>query len=385
MQKKGKFGRNTRHTVLKRGSVANTFSLVKPNKNMKKNLVLPLFLAVAMSASAQPDPDALKVQGGGSMGKKTIVPKLDKLAVAQSTIIFKTATTREMLKNEKGAFGGRKSLGGSVTGRVTAYLETTDGDLTKEDFQGLADHFYTYLNQQLEAAGIATVDWGTVTKADFYTAENESGDEKKVKEETQRKGQVYEVVNANNGNTLISYDPTKTMNIGFAFGKMKRAGKFSDDLDAPVAYMHTVVDFADIMMDGDAKTGTSVSYEAGGITKITKTKAFNFNSSVGANLKVAGGATWDGKPVGGRIMFYNQKMATDMIQFEKDISSGVKFANEVTQDPNRKVLNKKENIFAKDFNAVPVVISTTKAQYIAAAKTALENYAVSLATTLKEE
>ncbi|WP_290799161.1 hypothetical protein [Flavihumibacter sp. UBA7668] len=341
---------------------------------MKYNLVAAMLLA-ASPLMAQVNPDALKIVGGGAMGKKTIVPKIESLAFPQVTILYKTATTREMFKNERGALGGRKHGGGSVAGRVTSYLDITDVELTQEDYQQLTNGFYTYLLAACNKEGIKTVDWATVASQDFYKDQEDKKEEEKMQQESQRRGQVYTTVNAYEGNTLLNYDPTKTMNLGFAFGRAKKASRFSDDLKADLAIVHLVVDFADIKMDGDVKTSQYTRSLAPFVYRITKTRDFSFNSTVEENVKVLGGTAWDGKPIGGRIFFYNEKMQTDQILFDSDISADVKFATNVTQDPTKKVLNKKENIFAKDFNAVPVVVSTTKSAYISAVKKALENFA----------
>lgn len=323
---------------------------------------------------AQPA-DALNLVGGGAMGKKTIVPKIEQIAFPQVTILYKTATTRDMYKNERGVLGGRKQGGGAVAGRVTTYLDITDGDLTQDDYQQLTNQFYTYLLAACKREGIKTVDWSAISTHEFYKEQEDKSDSEKQQQENQRRGQVYTLVNANNGSTLVNYDPTKTINMGFSFVKAKKLGRFSDDLNADLAFMHLVLDFADITMDGDVRTGQSTRSIAPFVYTITKTKSFSFNSNVEENVKVAGGTAWDGKPIGGRILFYNDKMQSDQIFFANDIPSGVKFADMVSEDPTKKILNKKENIFAKDFNAVPVVVSTTKSAYLNAARKALENFA----------
>jgi hypothetical protein len=111
------------------------------------------------------------------------------------------------------------------------------------------------------------------------------------------------------------------------------------------------------------------------MTRITKSKKWKMGGSVGANVKVAAN--------GGMSMFYNEKNQTESMGVTKDVPSGVEFATSVTEDPNMEKLHTKENIFAKDFNMTPVVISTTKAKYKEAAKKALENYADIFAAKIK--
>lgn len=337
-----------------------------------KQMLFTLFLASCVFVSRAQDEktvdETLKMYVGGTFGKAKMFGKMEKLALAQTSIYFKTATTREVIENERGAFGSRKSGGGSVAGRITAYLNTTDGELTDADFQEIADSFYVYLSAKLKEAGVPAVEWNEITTNSFYKEQGiELDDIKKDMNEMKKKGQVYSHINANKGNTLWRYSITGGISPGFAFGKAKKAARFSEDLNADLSFMHLVVDFADIMLDGDVKTGTSYSYGAGGMTKITKNKKWKMDASVGANVKVAANS--------GMSMFYNQKNQTESMGITRDVSSDIQFSSSVVEDPNKEKLRAKDNIFAKDFNMNPVVISTTIAQYKSAAMKALYNYA----------
>ncbi|HYE54687.1 MAG TPA: hypothetical protein VD996_07585 [Chitinophagaceae bacterium] len=332
-----------------------------------EQLIAGALTLTTLSLSAQ-DPEALKILVGGTFAKPKIIPKMEKLAIAQASIYFKTATTREVYENERGGLlGGRKSGGGAVAGRITAYLETTDGELTEQDYQELADNFYKYFNQKLQAAGVSTVDWNTITNTTFYKEDGTDLEElKKDMDAMKKKGQIYAHINANKGSTLYRYNIAGGMfNTGFAFGKAKRAEKFSEQIGAPAIYMHLVVDFADIWLDGDVKTGTS-NESTMFYTKVTTSKKWKMDAKVGADMKVS---------TAGTSMLYNEKSQAEILNVVKDISSNVPFASGVSADASKEVLRKKDNIFAKDFNMTPMVVSTTKAQYKAAAAKALENYA----------
>lgn len=347
---------------------------------MKQIILLSSFpLLLCLAVKAQPDfqkqaDESMKVATGGTFGKSKIIPKLDKLAIAQASVYFKTATTREVVENERGAFGKRKSGGGSVAGRITAYLETTDGELTPEDFQELADGFYSYLGKKLSDAGVSTVDWDKITATDFYKNEGMDLDDiKKDEAQMKKKGQIYTVVNANKGNSLYRYNISGGISPGFAFGKIMKATRFSEDVDAPVVFMHLTVDFADIWLDGDVKTGSSRE-ETMFYTKVTTSKKWKMDAEVGADLKVS---------TIGTSMFCNDKKQSENLNVTKDIPSYTSFASGVSQDANKEVLRKKDNIFAKDFNLTPMVVSTTKARYKAAAQKALENYADTFVAKIK--
>ncbi|MGZ8545329.1 MAG: hypothetical protein ACXWV0_08535, partial [Flavisolibacter sp.] len=304
---------------------------------MKQTVFFLVMICMIQTSLAQDEKtvdETLKMYVGGTFGKARMFGKLEKLALAQTSIYFKTATTREVIESERGAFGKRKSDGGSVAGRVTAYLETTDGELTDADFQEVADSFYAYLSAKLKADGIATVDWNDISGNTFYKEQGvELDDIRKDMNEMKKKGQIYSHINANKGNTLWKYSITGGISPGFAFGKAKKAARFSEDVKGDLSFMHLVVDFADIMLDGDVATGTSTKYGADGITRITKNKKWKMDASVGANLKVAANT--------GMSMFYNEKNHTESMGITRDVSSNIQFATSVTEDPGKQKLGNK--------------------------------------------
>lgn len=338
---------------------------------MKKTilfLAMALCLSQAIAQSKETVEETLKITGGGTFSKPKILKELDKIAITQASVYFKTATTREVLETERGAFGGRKSGGGAVAGTITAYLDFSDEEMTEADYQALADDFYDYLNKKLQENKVQTIEWASITAAAFYKEDGEDvKDVSKDYDAMKRKGQLYYHINAKQGKTLLKHSITGGMNIGFAFGKLKRASKYTKELDAPMAMLHLTVDFADIFLDGEVSTGTSTEYQAGGITKITKNKNWKMNANVAANLKVAAN--------GGNTTLFNEKMISESLTVAKDINSNLVFASSVKEDAGMEKLKKKDNIFAKDFNMNPVVITTTKEKYKAAAQKALHNYA----------
>ncbi len=171
--------------------------------------------------------------------KSKIVPKLKKIAITELTVNYKLTTTAKTIAQEKGT--------GKMAGaRVTAYLETTDGELTKEDLQPITDHFYRYFQKKLKENGIDTVGWSQVAATDFY---QKIGDDDE-KDDSKKEGGGNEWIECTANNGKIVHRGTA----GFAGGKGKRAMDFSDDLDAIGASFKVNVDFADVMVNLDIKT-----------------------------------------------------------------------------------------------------------------------------------
>ena len=70
---------------------------------MKKSLlVLSLMFSVAQAIAQSEETvnETLKITTGGTFSKPKILRELEKIAVTQATVYFKTATTREVLEND---------------------------------------------------------------------------------------------------------------------------------------------------------------------------------------------------------------------------------------------------------------------------------------------
>jgi hypothetical protein len=173
-------------------------------------LLMILFSVVfeGSSAFAQKDKsnnDGNSDAGHFNWGKSKLVPKLKKLAITELTVSYKLTTTAKTIAQEKDT---RKMAGA----RVTAYLETTDGDLTQEDFQGITDHFYNYFQKKLKENGIDTVGWNDVVASEFYQKSGGDGDDDDDKKKSGG-GNEWVVCTANNGKVIHSGQA------GFAGGK----------------------------------------------------------------------------------------------------------------------------------------------------------------------
>ena len=300
----------------------------------------PLLAAMVMALTAlstitkAQDPDALKIMVGGTFAKPKIMPNLEKFAIAQLTVNYKLSSTQMTVGKEKTFMGGSNMAGA----KITAYLETTDGELTEADFQEVTDHFYAYFQKKLKSSGIDTVAWSKITATEFYKDNDEKDDDK------EDKNQVKVTNNANKGARIYGGATA------FAFGKGKKATKFCEEVGAPAGFFHLTVDFADLMADVNIKTGRD---------KRTTT----YSSSVKPDMKVA--------PNTGLTLLWNEKYQSESLMVQKDISSDYTYHTSLTEDPSR--IKNRAFAFAKSMK--PVVIETTREQYKTAAKKALEKYA----------
>ena len=316
-------------------------------------LSLFIFFAIQAQPAAENKELAkhLDISTGSTFGKPKILPGADKMAIAQAVITFKQMSTAEVTKSDrkKVSFSGAGST--KYTASVSSYLEITDGALSDDDFQGLANHFYAYLQKTLKANNVDTVGWNKITSTDFY----QSGKEDKNEDNDEAQKAVTYV--ANNGNSMYNGK------MGFAFGKAKKASNFCDDIGAPAAFIYVTVDFADIQIDLKASksSGWSTSYySVGGKSKATS------NTVVAPFMKV--------EADGGSTLLWNEKSGSESVGVVKDIPSKVDFATGVEKDPSLK--DKKFSFsFSTKIKSTPVVIKTTREKYVAAAKVALEKYA----------
>jgi len=313
-------------------------------------LMLTASVVYAQTDEANRNADVLTISGGGTFSKPKIVPNLEKLGLAQITIDYKLTTTERTV-------GKEKSSGKIAGAKLTAFMETTDGELTPADFQEVTDKFYHYFQAKLKEAGIDTISWSTIAGTDFY---KNAEDRKQSIEQEKGSGQVWVTCNANNGNTLHQGM------VGFAFGKAMKANKFADDLGSAVGKFHLVVDFAELAVNVEIRSGEHSDYY--GITKTTNTK---YSSAAKPFMTVGPGS--------GLSMVWNKK-GTESITMAGEMESKYAYHTSIAQDASR--LKANYFGFAKSMN--PVVIETTKEQYKTAAGKALEKYADAFIAKIKQ-
>ncbi len=317
---------------------------------MKKITLLTImstFLVGATTSLRAQSAEATKNAEAFNIKKSKLLAKMERFAPAQLTVSYKLTSSETTVSKER-------STGKMAGAKLTAYLETTDGQLTDDDFQEVTDYFYSYFQKTLKKNGIDTVAWSKIAATDFY----KGADEKKVSNEQEKSGgQVWATFNANKGNILYGGFA------GFAFGKIKKAQHFCEDIDAAAGFFYITVDFADIAVNLDIKTHEGY-YEI-------KTN-YKYTAATKPMMKVI--------PSDELSLLWNEKAQSDGLMLQKPLVSNMVYHTAVNQDPSR--LHRGAFDFAKKMN--PVVIETTRDKYKAAAKKALENYADAFVAKAKE-
>jgi hypothetical protein len=324
--------------------LSSFFSLVKAQSGSNNNLA-----------------EALSFSVGSTFGKAKILKKVDKLVLAQVTVSFKQMTTKavQMTEKKRTLFG--KSPGSSATASVTAYLETSDGELGSSDYLEITNHFYYYFQHKLKAAGIDTVGWDMVSNADLF--KDNAKEKSEENEEEKSKGNSWVTYNAFNGSTMFGRSKSA------AFLRMKKAGRMCEDLGGPALFINTVVDFADLDVSVNVNSG---GYRSTWTPNASQTTSMKSQTKVTAYMKIP------------NLMenfessfLINEKLNAESISVKDQLPAEADFATEISEDPAR--ATKRSKFFSvslsKKLESTPVVITTTREKYKVAAKKALEKYA----------
>jgi hypothetical protein len=312
---------------------------------MKKNLFFcAAFVALSTLTFSQTDADKLKLD------KSKIFSKVDRFAVAQLRVNYKLTTTAKTV-------GKDKSSGSMAGAKVSAYLLTTDGELTQDDFQQVTDYFYSYFQKKLKENGIDTVAWSAIEATDFYKNAKDD-DEKKEDSKAEKGGNVWVTTTAHKGNVL------HTGTIAFAFGKAKKAMTFSEEIGAPAGYFDITVDFADILVNVDVKS-TEYKDLGNGWYRPASTKV-KYSWAVNPNMTI-------GQADNGLQLFWNKKGVAEVMYQYKDIMNDFRYADKTSEDES-KVKKNFASMWQFRKELTPVVIETTKDKYKEAARKVCEKF-----------
>lgn len=323
-------------------------------KNIYLKVAVFLFLSNLIFAQSS---DADKIQ---ILSKPKLIAKLEKLAIPQVTVKYKLVSTAKTI--------GKDKRSGVVAGaKLSAYLETTDGELTTSDFQEITDAFYAYFQNKLKSNNIQTVDWSTITATDFYQSQEDKEDKKKSKNEN-----TWIQVSANNGKEIYGGG------IAFIMGKAKKSAKFCEELGATAGYFYLTVDFADLLLDMSVNQSTTETMFTSTTTR-SKKYTWAVNPVIQIDSPLNGLNQYD------FTMLTNEKMGVaEMSIVREPIQGTLKYADNASEDSSKL----KNSLWAFRKEMQPVVVETTRAKYKAAAKEALQKYAdafVAKALQLKDK
>jgi hypothetical protein len=181
---------------------------------------------------------------------------------------------------------------------------------------------------------------------------------KKKMPKGRRGGNVWVTTIAHKGNVLHSSQ------IAFAFGKIKKAAAFAEEIGAPAGYFDLTVDFADILLNLDVKS-TEYKDLGNGWYRPASTKA-KYSWAVNPNMGI-------GQADNGIQLFWNKKSQGESMFQNKDILSDFRYADKASEDES-KVKNNFAKLWAFRKELTPVVIETTKDKYKEGAKKVCEKY-----------
>jgi hypothetical protein len=280
-----------------------------------------------------------------------LVPKLEKLAITELTVNYKLTTTAKTITKEQRS-------GGHIAGaRVSGFLEFTDSEPTQADFQGITDHFYRYFQKKLKENGIDTVGWNEITASEFY---EKIGDDEEKEKDTQKEGggNKWVVATANQGKIVH-----KGM-AGFAGGKGKRAMEFAKEFGTAASFKVNV-DFADVMVNLEVKSTDAKDIGNGWYYPATSSKKYTWG--VHAQMMVGD------QDVSERTYIWGAKGWPEFLYQWSDIPVEGNYAESVSEDMS-KARGGIAKAFAFSKELDPVLITTTREKYIAAATHAVEKW-----------
>jgi Putative Zn-dependent protease, contains TPR repeats len=276
-----------------------------------------------------------------TFGKPSVIKKTDKVALAHVRVHFKFITTQAVETRKNSA-------------KVSVYL---DGDMTDADLQNLTNEFYRILRVKLAAIGIESVEWNEIVATEYYKNREATTDEKKKMGGDVKNGQAWFSFNAFDGPVFYRYNPASNATEElFAYSKMKKIMKMSEELGAEIMMLDAVVDFSSINLQTNVgfvrnEDGRFINYEA--------------EQNTIAIMSVPASMSY----------FFNSKGGFDTYTSKLPVAVRQSFAKRLYEDQNRAALKTKTFFGDTRFTFTPVVVDADRRAYLAAARRVLEQYA----------
>jgi len=346
-------------------------------ENLGVKALLTTFLAFFLCLTGFSQ-EAVEFRRGGdrNINGINLMKRMNDISVIQATVLFQNATKRGIFKNERGIFGAAKTHGASMSAELTAYLIFSDGEPTDAEYQKVVDDFYVYLNKKLDEKGIKTTPWQSFANSTLYTQLGGEKEDEKLTEEMTRRGNAWKIVTANNGPRAIRYNPMNHYYNAPAVRGTVRLSNYGKDVKvSTIAALNIVVDFADIYLDGDVKSGVSERT----FSTVTWQQS-EVKYDVSPRVKVTGRHTG-----GNQVFLFPSNRQFDEVYSMTDVRAPKEFNATVSQDEEkikrRSWLAPRISI-GQRHDITPFVVETTKEEYFNNVKLALERYADELATAL---
>lgn len=379
-------------TIKHNASITIDSTLSEPENCHKRNryktakgfsLALPILIFVALFLTegslhnplfAQEEPIFVR-EDNSRLSRARILRGFDKVSVPQVSVMFKHTTKRSIYKTERSLLGASRSGGGAVSADLTAYLVFSDEEPTSEEYQKLVNEFYDYLLKKFNEANIQTFPWETFASSNLYTQFGGGEESDSDMEEFRRGGNAWMIVNAWNGPRVVGYNPVNHRYTAPAVRGTTRMSNYLKDTGAEyLAILHLTVDFADIYLDGDVRTGTTQRAFSS-----TQWGNYEVKYDLWPNIKITS------RENGGNNQFIfptNRKFM--VFHSNQDVKSGQPLNAQVSQDAEKiKRSSWLPNIYiGQRFDIDPFVVETTKAEYLSQVKLALERYADALVRDL---
>lgn len=349
----------------------------KAHLTKRNSLILLLVILISLSGYSQEKAE-FKRLGDRKIEGINLMKNMNNISVIQATVLFQNVTKRGIFENERGVFGAAKTHGASMSAELMAYLVFSDGEPTDAEYQKVVDDFYVYLNKKLDEASIKTIAWNQFASSKLYSDLKGDKEDTKTSEEMTKKGNAWKIFTAYNGPRAIRYNPMNHNYNAPAVRGTVRLSNYGKDVDAStIATLNIVIDFADIYLDGDVKSG---AYDEFNIRTVTWKKS-EVKYSVNPHIRVAGRHNG-----GNQIFVFPKNRKFEEVYSAADVRASQPLTANVTQDEEK--IKKRSWLvpqitIGQKHDITPFVVETTKEEYFKHVKLVLEKYAEELATSFK--
>lgn len=340
-----------------------------------KSIMLVAFLALVFCFDGYAQ-EAVEFKRGGdrNINGINLMKRMNDISIVQATVLFQNATKRGIFKNERGLFGAARTHGASMSAELNAYLVFSDGEPSDAEYQKVVDDFYVYLNKKLDEKGIKTTPWQSFANSTLFTQLRGEKEDVKTSEEMTRSGNAWKIITAYNGPRAIRYNPVNHYYNAPAVRGTVRLSNYGKDVKvSTVAALNIVVDFADIYLDGDVRSGVTERT----FSTVTWQQS-EVKYDVSPRVKVTGRHTG-----GNQIFLFPANRQFDEVYSMTDVRAPQEFMATVSQDEEK--IKRRSWLVPRistgqRHDITPFVVETTKEEYFKNVKEALERYADELAT-----